>query len=143
MSDTSPLLFRDNLPASIQDGILESNVNSVSIQARELVQGNSTSFGAVFIVINAAMGAGLLAFPYAFFLAGGWQWGIVVQLVSNIIFLPLFYPLNHQSKFTYVPLQLGICTKLRLCNIHKPGISSLAGKYRIHCTSQFLDYNRT
>ena len=60
---------------SIQNGSWPNN-------PRILPQGTSRSYGAVFIVINAAMGAGLLTFPYAFYLTGGWQWGLIVQLVS-------------------------------------------------------------
>jgi sodium-coupled neutral amino acid transporter 7/8 len=36
-----------------------------------LPQGNTSPWGAVFIVINAALGAGLLTFPSAFYSAGG------------------------------------------------------------------------
>ena len=50
---------------------------------RELKQGTSKAYGAVFIVINAAMGAGLLTFPYAFYLTGGWYWGVVTQMVCD------------------------------------------------------------
>lgn len=48
---------------------------------QELKQGTSKAYGAVFIVINAAMGAGLLAFPYAFYLTGGWYWGVVTEML--------------------------------------------------------------
>ena len=49
----------------------------------EIKSGNSSSFGAVFLVTNAAMGAGMLAFPYAFYLAGGWYFGMLTELVST------------------------------------------------------------
>ena len=74
MSDETDVLITSNR-YSIQTHVQSS-------RTRKLPQGNSSSCGAVFIVINAAMGAGLLTFPYAFFLTGGWQWGLVVQLVS-------------------------------------------------------------
>ena len=49
------------------------------------LNGRSSVYGAVFIVINAAFGAGLLAFPYSFFLAGGRDslvGGVVIEVVS-------------------------------------------------------------
>ena len=49
------------------------------------LNGRSSVYGAVFIVINAAFGAGLLAFPYSFFLAGGKDnlvGGVVIEVVS-------------------------------------------------------------
>ena len=49
----------------------------------EIKPGNSSSFGAVFLVTNAAMGAGMLTFPYAFYLAGGWYFGMLTELVST------------------------------------------------------------
>lgn len=63
-------------PTSVQSYYTESD--------RKLRNGKSKAYGAVFIVVNAAMGAGLLAFPYAYSLTGGWQFGILVQLVSSI-----------------------------------------------------------
>ena len=52
------------------------------------LNGNSSVYGAVFIVINAAFGAGLLAFPYAFFLAGGKDnvvGGVITELVRPVL----------------------------------------------------------
>ncbi|XP_072374731.1 sodium-coupled neutral amino acid transporter 7 isoform X2 [Scyliorhinus torazame] len=46
-------------------------------------EGSTSASGAVFIVVNAALGAGLLNFPYAFFVAGGVVSGIILLLVSN------------------------------------------------------------
>ena len=50
---------------------------------RRLEPGKSSAFGAIFIVINAALGAGLLAFPYAFYAAGGVAAGIGIELVHE------------------------------------------------------------
>lgn len=60
-----------------------SESSSVDITGTQESYGSSP-YGAVFIVVNAALGAGLLTFPYAFYLAGGWYWGMVLQLVSSI-----------------------------------------------------------
>lgn len=49
----------------------------------QLPPGNGTPFGAVFIVVNAALGAGLLSFPLAFYQAGGFAQGIAIELVST------------------------------------------------------------
>lgn len=57
---------------------------------QEKLNGRSSAYGAVFIVINAAFGAGLLAFPYAFFLAGGKSTvvgGIISEAVSYLLFV--------------------------------------------------------
>lgn len=51
---------------------------------RKLPSGNSSFFGAVFIVINAALGAGLLTFPFAFNSAGGVVEGISIEFVSEL-----------------------------------------------------------
>ncbi|TSM20291.1 putative sodium-coupled neutral amino acid transporter 7 [Bagarius yarrelli] len=45
--------------------------------------GRTSALGAVFIVVNAALGAGLLNFPAAFYMAGGVVSGVVLQMVSN------------------------------------------------------------
>ena len=49
---------------------------------RQLEKGKSSAFGGVFILVNAALGAGLLAFPFAFYSAGGAIEGMAIQLVS-------------------------------------------------------------
>lgn len=45
-----------------------------------------SSMGAVFIVVNAALGAGLLNFPAAFNMAGGVTAGVVLQMVRKCCF---------------------------------------------------------
>lgn len=52
-------------------------------EMRRLSQGTSSPLGAIFIIVNAALGAGLLAFPFAFYSAGGVVAGIVIQAVSR------------------------------------------------------------
>lgn len=46
-------------------------------------RGGTTSLGAVFIVVNAALGAGLLNFPAAFNMAGGVTAGVTLQMVRR------------------------------------------------------------
>lgn len=45
--------------------------------------GGVSSWAAVFIVVNAALGAGLLNFPAAFSLAGGVTAGVLLQMVRR------------------------------------------------------------
>lgn len=59
------------------------------IKKADELRGDSSPIGAVFIVVNAALGAGLLTFPYVFFLAGGhteWYWGVVTEVVRSRTF---------------------------------------------------------
>lgn len=46
--------------------------------------GGVSSLGAVFIVVNAALGAGLLNFPAAFNMAGGVTAGVMLQMVRKL-----------------------------------------------------------
>jgi len=45
--------------------------------------GGTSWYASVFMVINAALGAGLLEFPYSFSKSGGVTAALVVQAVSN------------------------------------------------------------
>lgn len=49
-----------------------------------------SSMGAVFIVVNAALGAGLLNFPAAFNMAGGVTAGVTLQMVRRSSKIPQF-----------------------------------------------------
>lgn len=44
--------------------------------------GTTSTIGAIFIVVNACLGAGLLNFPAAFSTAGGVAAGVALQMVS-------------------------------------------------------------
>lgn len=46
-------------------------------------RGGTSTLGAVFIVVNAALGAGLLNFPAAFNMAGGVTAGVTLQMVRE------------------------------------------------------------
>ena len=63
-------------------------VSGQMVKKADELSGDSSPIGAVFIVVNAALGAGLLTFPYVFFLAGGhteWYWGVVTEVVRRNI----------------------------------------------------------
>lgn len=57
------------------------SVDSVQHLASDRRSGGVSSLGAVFIVVNAALGAGLLNFPAAFSMAGGVTAGVMLQMV--------------------------------------------------------------
>lgn len=59
---------------------------SISLLARSASQADPPrlgSFGAVFIMLKSALGAGLLNFPWAFQKAGGVTTAVSVELVST------------------------------------------------------------
>ncbi|XP_075045522.1 sodium-coupled neutral amino acid transporter 7 [Mixophyes fleayi] len=85
--------------------------------------GGTSSIGAVFIVVNAALGAGLLNFPAAFSAAGGVTAGIVLQLVLLLFIISGLVILAHCadacSERTYQEVVRGICGRVAgvLCEI--------------------------
>ncbi|XP_018431130.1 PREDICTED: putative sodium-coupled neutral amino acid transporter 7 [Nanorana parkeri] len=85
--------------------------------------GGTSAIGAVFIVVNAALGAGLLNFPAAFSAAGGVTAGIVLQLVLLLFIISGLVILAHCadacSERTYQEVVRGICGRLTgvLCEI--------------------------
>lgn len=65
-----------------------------------------SSLGAVFIVVNAALGAGLLNFPAAFNMAGGVTAGVALQMVSRAL---EHTPTPHPHSTSCVHLQTLLC----------------------------------
>ena len=68
--------------AVIPDDDAKSDLFYYPWEIRTLPRGSSSAIGAVFIVVNAALGAGLLAFPQTFYNAGGVAYGVLVEVVS-------------------------------------------------------------
>lgn len=58
-------------------------------------RGGTSAVAAVFIVVNAALGAGLLNFPAAFNMAGGVSAGLITQMVRERTPAPLTYTTPH------------------------------------------------
>lgn len=56
-----------------------------SLLNRNFGLGESSTLAAVFLLVNAAMGAGLLNFPQAFDQAGGIWAAVLVQLVRSTL----------------------------------------------------------
>ena len=67
--------------------------------------------GAVFIVVNAAMGAGLLNIPNGYKLAGGIGLGTAVEMVRCILFLTIFA--NSILTLTLANFNINLCSVWR------------------------------
>lgn len=72
---------------NVQEAVVpDSDANSELFfypwEIRTLPRGSSSAIGAIFIVVNAALGAGLLAFPQTFYNAGGVAYGVLIEVVS-------------------------------------------------------------
>ncbi|KAM9817067.1 sodium-coupled neutral amino acid transporter 7 [Neosynchiropus ocellatus] len=78
--------------------------------------GGVSSFGAVFIVVNAALGAGLLNFPAAFSMAGGVTAGVVLQMfmlvfiISGLVILGYCSQVSNEG--TYQEVVRATCGKV-------------------------------
>ncbi|XP_055066654.2 sodium-coupled neutral amino acid transporter 7 [Misgurnus anguillicaudatus] len=79
-------------------------------------RGGTTSLGAVFIVVNAALGAGLLNFPAAFNMAGGITAGVVLQMcmmlfiISGLVILAYCSQVSNET--TYQEVIRAVCGKV-------------------------------
>ncbi|XP_053722588.1 sodium-coupled neutral amino acid transporter 7 [Synchiropus splendidus] len=78
--------------------------------------GGVSSFGAVFIVVNAALGAGLLNFPAAFSMAGGVTAGVVLQMFMLVFIIGGLVILGYCSQVsnegTYQEVVRATCGKV-------------------------------
>ncbi|XP_051568985.1 sodium-coupled neutral amino acid transporter 7 [Myxocyprinus asiaticus] len=86
-----------------------------SIQSEDR-RGGTSSLGAVFIVVNAALGAGLLNFPAAFNMAGGVTAGVVLQMcmvlfiISGLVILAYCSQVSNET--TYQEVIRAVCGKV-------------------------------
>ncbi|XP_072894859.1 sodium-coupled neutral amino acid transporter 7-like [Hemitrygon akajei] len=86
-------------------------------------QGRTPAYAAVFIVVNAALGAGLLNFPYAFYVAGGVVAGIVLQMCLLLFIIAglviLAYCSQVSGKATYQEVVRAVCGQMvgTICDI--------------------------
>lgn len=96
LNETTPLIKPDSRPIGSTNSINTKLSNGVAtgdgisdtdsllnkeLQPDVIPPGRTNVFGATFVVTNAALGAGMLTFPYAFYLAGGWYWGVTTEIV--------------------------------------------------------------
>ncbi|OXB74055.1 UNVERIFIED_CONTAM: hypothetical protein H355_003118 [Colinus virginianus] len=85
--------------------------------------GATSALGAVFIVVNAALGAGLLNFPAAFNMAGGVAAGIALQMCMLIFIIGglviLAYCSQASNERTYQEVVWAVCGKVPgvLCEV--------------------------
>ena len=68
---------------SVQGKQEEVSSDLTWLQGTRLPPGKTSPWGAVFIIVNAALGAGLLTFPVAFYSAGGVAPSLSVMAVSG------------------------------------------------------------
>uniref|UniRef100_A0A8C1VZ49 Sodium-coupled neutral amino acid transporter 7 n=1 Tax=Cyprinus carpio TaxID=7962 RepID=A0A8C1VZ49_CYPCA len=84
-------------------------------QSEERSEGTS-SLGAVFIVVNAALGAGLLNFPAAFNMAGGITAGVTLQMCMMVFIITglviLAYCSQVSNETTYQEVIRAVCGKV-------------------------------
>ncbi|KAG9266504.1 putative sodium-coupled neutral amino acid transporter 7 [Astyanax mexicanus] len=90
-----------------------------SIQAPSQSQqsrGGTSTLAAVFIVVNAALGAGLLNFPAAFNMAGGVTAGVVLQMCMLVFIITglviLAYCSQVSNEGTYQEVVRAVCGKV-------------------------------
>jgi len=79
-------------------------------EIEEAKKNTTTSpFGSIFVLINAALGGGLLAFPYAFWSSGGVAIALILEAVSK------YLTCKHLSVvFLYKPLKPSVTTQALL-----------------------------
>nr|XP_056718586.1 sodium-coupled neutral amino acid transporter 7 [Euleptes europaea] len=98
-------------------------VEMVPKSAEEQGPAATSILGAIFIVVNAALGAGLLNFPAAFSMAGGVAAGIALQM-SMLVFIIgglviLAYCSQASNESTYQEVVWAVCGKVTgvLCEV--------------------------
>ncbi|KAI9528404.1 hypothetical protein NQZ68_020229 [Dissostichus eleginoides] len=99
------------------------SVESVRVLETESRGGGVSSWAAVFIVVNAALGAGLLNFPAAFNMAGGVTAGVMLQMfmlifiISGLVILGYCCQVSNES--TYQEVVRATCGKFTgiLCEV--------------------------
>ncbi|XP_077983616.1 sodium-coupled neutral amino acid transporter 7-like [Glandiceps talaboti] len=133
--ETTPLLF-DNSGRGDASSWLESNgLDSIETstastpQATQAPNTNRNSIlGAVFIIVNACLGAGVLNFPYAYAAAGGIAVSVLLQTVL-VIFACIAL------------LVLAFCSDVHGTNTYENAVASLCGKaVHVGCQITVLFY---
>uniref|UniRef100_A0A671NI22 Solute carrier family 38 member 8b n=1 Tax=Sinocyclocheilus anshuiensis TaxID=1608454 RepID=A0A671NI22_9TELE len=96
--------------------LARESIRSISLLSRP-ARGSDVprlgSFGAIFIVLKSALGAGLVNFPWAFEKAGGVNTAITVEMVLHFN-LHIIYLYIQLSIVIYLYIQLSICIFLFL-----------------------------
>ncbi|KAL2094106.1 hypothetical protein ACEWY4_011418 [Coilia grayii] len=89
---------------------------SISLLGKPTLDSDSPrlgSFGAIFIMLKSALGAGLLNFPWAFERAGGIHTAVMVEMVSLVFLVSGLVILGYSSSIsgqsTYQAVVRGVC----------------------------------
>ena len=69
-------------PIEVTDPLVDDDKES-QVRPLKLEEGNVPPYRAVFLIANAALGAGLLNFPEAFKKAGGIKTALIIEMVST------------------------------------------------------------
>ncbi|KAF7659085.1 hypothetical protein LDENG_00003520 [Lucifuga dentata] len=92
------------------------SVDTIQQFEKDERSGGVSSLGAVFIVVNAALGAGLLNFPAAFYMAGGIMSGVMLQMFMLIFIITglviLGYCSQVSNESTYQEVVRATCGKV-------------------------------
>ncbi|XP_022238391.1 putative sodium-coupled neutral amino acid transporter 7 [Limulus polyphemus] len=108
---TSSVELTDDFSSSAEGDIV---INNIRQQPKITTEGSSW-YAAVFLVVNAALGAGLLDFPQAFDQAGGILVAIIVQavLIAFVVgaLVILAYCSDRNNSSTYQEVVLAVCGK--------------------------------
>ncbi|CAK8695631.1 unnamed protein product [Clavelina lepadiformis] len=89
---------------------------SVEIKNERVEVKATGTFGAVFIVVNAAMGAGLLNMPKAFAMAGGISTGVTIEMCFLVLIIGSL-------------MILGYCAHVYQCTTYQQVIETVCGKF--------------
>ncbi|XP_051830551.1 sodium-coupled neutral amino acid transporter 7 [Antechinus flavipes] len=107
----------------LQSPIVDGASKGEEEEPRATNGGTTSTLGAIFIVVNACLGAGLLNFPAAFSTAGGVAAGIALQIgmlvfiISGLVILA--YCSQASNERTYQEVVWAVCGKLTgvLCEV--------------------------
>nr|XP_039273186.1 putative sodium-coupled neutral amino acid transporter 7 [Styela clava] len=99
----------------IQNGYRSIETGDEKVELPDVDEGKTSTPAAVFIVVNAAMGAGLLNFPNAFGQAGGIGPGVAMELMFLILIVTSLFALAY-------------CSQLHSSNTYQSAIEATCGK---------------
>lgn len=134
MSRSSKRLYANGLNDSMDASGYESSndtqslLGSVTVRTHPSQVGETSVLGAMFIVVNACIGAGLLNFPYAYQSAGG----IVVSAIIQVVLVCII---------ATTLLVLALCSDVRQSRSYQGVIQEMCGsKARFICELCIIAY---
>ncbi|XP_063951212.1 sodium-coupled neutral amino acid transporter 7-like [Lytechinus pictus] len=133
MSRSSKRLYANRLNDSMDASGYESSesqslLGSVTVRTHPAPGGETSVLGAMFIVVNACIGAGLLNFPFAYQTAGGIAVSAIIQLVLVCI-------------ISTTLLILALCSDVRQSKSYQGVIQEMCGPIgRVICELCIIAY---